>query len=132
MKLTTDVNVNTGVPVWDLVVADMRERGASGRAKYGTPLQTHNGRRALVAAYQELLDLVVYLRQEIAEREGITAADVELLRQQLRVSQEQLSCTVDRLQGAYRRGLDAVEGERQARALLADAHRALEALGGGR
>jgi hypothetical protein len=55
--------------VWDLVIADMRERDASGLAKYGTRLQPGNGRDALVDAYQEALDLCVYLRQAIAERE---------------------------------------------------------------
>jgi hypothetical protein len=54
--------------VWDLVIADMRERDAVGRHRYGTPLQAHNGRDALVDAYQEALDLVVYLRQALEER----------------------------------------------------------------
>jgi hypothetical protein len=53
--------------VWDLVLADMRERDGVGRARYGTPLQPFNGRNALVDAYQEALDLVVYLRQRILE-----------------------------------------------------------------
>lgn len=56
--------------VWDLVMADMRERDQTGRQRYGTPLQPHNGRDALVDAYQEALDLAVYLRQAIAERDG--------------------------------------------------------------
>lgn len=59
---------NANVPIWDLVIADMRERDAVGRERYGTPLQAHNGRDALVDAYQEALDLVVYLRQCIEER----------------------------------------------------------------
>lgn len=54
--------------VWDLVVADMIERNAVGTAKYGTPLQAGNGRDSLVDAYQECLDLIVYLRTEIEER----------------------------------------------------------------
>lgn len=58
-----------GKPIWELVVADMQERDRVGRARYGTPLQAHNGRDALVDAYQEALDLVVYLRQAIEERE---------------------------------------------------------------
>src|SRR4051812_20566818 len=58
----------TGVPVWELVIADMQERDRVGRERYGTPLQAHNGRDALVDAYQEALDLVVYLRQAIEER----------------------------------------------------------------
>ena len=56
--------------VWDLVLIDMVDRDKSGRKKYGTPLQPHNGRDALVDAYQEALDLVVYLRQAIYERNG--------------------------------------------------------------
>jgi hypothetical protein len=55
---------------WDLVLADMRARDAEGRRKYGTPLQPFNGRDALVDAYQEALDLAVYLRQAIYERDG--------------------------------------------------------------
>jgi len=56
-------------PVWDLVVADMRARDLVGRLRYSTPLLPHNGRDALVDAYQEALDLVVYLRQAIYERD---------------------------------------------------------------
>lgn len=56
--------------VWDLVIADMRERDATGLAKYGTRLQPHNGRNSLRDAYQEVLDLAVYLRQRIYEEEG--------------------------------------------------------------
>jgi hypothetical protein len=57
-----------GVAVWDLVLDDIRERDATGRAKYGTRLQVHNGRRPLVDLYQELLDATVYARQEIERR----------------------------------------------------------------
>lgn len=56
--------------VWSLVLADMVERDKEGRRKYGVPLQPHNGRDVLVDAYQEALDLVVYLRQAIYERDG--------------------------------------------------------------
>ena len=63
-----------GPPVWDLVIADMHARDATGRARYGTPLQAFNGRRALVDAYQEILDLAVYVRQEIEERRLIAGA----------------------------------------------------------
>jgi hypothetical protein len=56
--------------IWDLVIADMHERDQVGRERYGTPLQAHNGRDALVDAYQEALDLVVYLRQAIEERDA--------------------------------------------------------------
>lgn len=56
--------------IWDLVIADMQERDQVGRARYGTPLQAFNGRDALKDAYAEALDLAVYLRQAIAERDG--------------------------------------------------------------
>lgn len=54
--------------IWDLVIEDMQERDRVGRERYGTPLQAHNGRDPLIDAYQEALDLVVYLRQAIEER----------------------------------------------------------------
>lgn len=56
--------------VWDLVVKDMRERDAVGKERYGVRLQPHNGRDALKDAYAEALDLVVYLRQALYERDG--------------------------------------------------------------
>lgn len=51
-----------------LVRADLEDREAIGRQRYGTPLQAFNGRDALVDAYQEALDLACYLRQAIEER----------------------------------------------------------------
>ncbi len=56
--------------IWDLVIADMKERDQIGTEKYGTPLQAHNGRDALIDTYQEVLDLCIYLRQAIEERKG--------------------------------------------------------------
>jgi hypothetical protein len=67
---------NHGSAIWDLVIIDMHERDRVGRARYGTPLQTNNGRDALVDAYQEALDLVVYLRQAIEERTAPDGTDV--------------------------------------------------------
>ena len=55
--------------VWRLVIADMLQRDDFGRYKYGTPLQPFNGRDPLIDAYQEALDLTVYLRQAIYERD---------------------------------------------------------------
>ena len=54
--------------VADLVLADIQARIEMGYQKYNTKLQTFNGRDALWDAYQEAIDLVMYLRQEIAER----------------------------------------------------------------
>lgn len=61
---------NSKPAVWDLVIADMRQRDEHGTAHYGTRLQPHNGRDALVDAYQEVLDAAAYLRQVIFERDG--------------------------------------------------------------
>jgi hypothetical protein len=58
----------------ELLVTDARERDAVGRQRYGTPLQAGNGRDALVDAYQESLDLVVYLRQAIEEGTPVRSA----------------------------------------------------------
>ena len=55
--------------VLDLVKKDLEDRAIVGNEKYGTYLMTHNGRDALMDAYQEALDLVMYLRQLIAENE---------------------------------------------------------------
>lgn len=53
------------------VIADLQDRARRGIAKYGKPLQTHNGRDALWDAYEEALDLVQYLRQAILEKESV-------------------------------------------------------------
>lgn len=70
-----------GPPVWELVIEDMEARDEHGRRIYGTPLRSHNGRNALVDAYQEALDLAVYLRQAIEEDRAARVAlrDVEAL-----------------------------------------------------
>jgi hypothetical protein len=72
---------NDNPTMWDLVLADMRERDQVGEQRYGTRLQPFNGRNALVDAYQEALDLVVYLRQEVAEAEELRKHTAEMERQ---------------------------------------------------
>jgi hypothetical protein len=52
----------------------MKARDQFGRAKYGTPLQAGNGRNSLKDAYEECLDMAVYLKQSIIEREMSNAA----------------------------------------------------------
>lgn len=56
--------------MWDLVMADMRARDRMGTVKYGQRLAAHDGRDALRDAYQEALDLAVYLRKAMYERDG--------------------------------------------------------------
>lgn len=52
------------------VRADLEERERLGIERYKTSLQPFNGRDALVDAYQEALDLAVYLKQALVERDG--------------------------------------------------------------
>lgn len=60
-------------PTWELVIEDMKARDAVGRARYGTPLQPHNGRDSLVDAYEEKLDDVVYMKNAIIEQKKLKA-----------------------------------------------------------
>jgi hypothetical protein len=53
----------------DLLIERINGRKAMGVAKYGTPLQSHNGRDALTDALEEALDLCHYLMQAIDERD---------------------------------------------------------------
>lgn len=65
----------SGENIHDLLIEDIKKRKELGEKKYGEPLKAFNGRNALIDAYQEVLDLAVYLRQEIEEREQL----IELL-----------------------------------------------------
>ena len=70
------------IDVAPVVIADIEARMKAGKEKYGTLLQTHNGRDALWDAYQEAMDLCMYLRQMILERyideTGLRESNVEL------------------------------------------------------
>lgn len=62
--------VGNDLPVMhDLVIEDLRKRLEVGIKRYGQPLQPFNGRNALRDAYEEVLDLTVYLRQALWEAE---------------------------------------------------------------
>jgi len=65
-----DPTPSDGPAVWSLVIRDMADRDAMGAERYGTRLQPHNGRDALRDAYEEALDLCVYMRQALFERDG--------------------------------------------------------------
>jgi len=70
-----DPEPNGNVPVWALVIMDMEQRDKDGAVKYGTRLQGFNGRDFLRDAYEEALDLAVYLRGLIWERDNPGAND---------------------------------------------------------
>ena len=52
------------------VTDDLVERAKFGLSKYGTMLKADNGRDALQDAYEEALDLCMYIKQAIMERDG--------------------------------------------------------------
>lgn len=61
--------INDQPYVHDAMIRDIEARKALGAKRYGTPLQPHNGRNALLDAYEEALDLAVYLKQALIENE---------------------------------------------------------------
>lgn len=64
-----------------LVQNDIDARIAEGEKKYGDVLRAHNGRNAVLDAYQECLDMVVYLRQAVEEGHfELSVAYVKVLR----------------------------------------------------
>ena len=54
----------------DLVLQDLTQRKKMGMAKYGRPLGTYTIQDPLWEAYEEGLDLCIYLRAEIEKRGG--------------------------------------------------------------
>lgn len=60
----------TGTPVVAMVMHDMIERMEKGIETYGQALRADNGRCPLIDAYQEALDLAIYLKQAIIEKSG--------------------------------------------------------------
>lgn len=56
--------------VYPYVLHDINDRVEMGKKRYGTLLKTQNGHSALWDLYQELIDALFYLRQELLEREG--------------------------------------------------------------
>lgn len=64
--MVTD-DFDLGDDLCELVIADMEERRRFGIAKYGSPVQPHNGRDQMNDLYQELLDAAVYAQAATAE-----------------------------------------------------------------
>lgn len=58
-----------GEIVIDRVIDDLEDRRTLSIKKYGGELTTHNNRDALWDAYEEAMDLCMYLRQAILERD---------------------------------------------------------------
>lgn len=72
--------VDRGVGVAFDVQGDVDARVELGRERHGTVLRINNGRSPIIDAYQEALDLIVYLRQAIEEgREDLGVAYANVL-----------------------------------------------------
>jgi hypothetical protein len=54
--------------VWEAVIADMQARRRVGLDRYGKPVRAADPEDWLQHAYEEALDLAVYLRAEMARR----------------------------------------------------------------
>lgn len=57
------------IDIATLVQEDIEKRIQKGEKEYGERLRPFNGRNALLDAYEEVLDLAVYLKQELIEKE---------------------------------------------------------------
>ena len=61
---------NNNPYVQDAVLLDIEARKQLGIKRYGTQLQINNGRDMLQDAYEEALDLAIYLKGAIMERDA--------------------------------------------------------------
>lgn len=59
--------INTAEDIKSAVIRDIELRRELGIKRYGTALQPNNGRNALQDAYEEALDLAMYLKQRLVE-----------------------------------------------------------------
>ena len=59
-----------GAPVSDQVKGYLDQRKELGIRRYGKALQAHNGRDPLRDAFEEAVDLTMYLGQVLIERDG--------------------------------------------------------------
>lgn len=69
---------SVGPSAHELVRQDLLDRKSLGFERYGQMLRPDNGRDNLIDAYQEALDLVCYLRNEIEQRR--TARDGHIVK----------------------------------------------------
>ena len=69
--------------VWPLVVKDMLERNEEGAVKYNRYLQTDCPDNMLQHAYEEALDLCVYLKTQIEKQKQIAEKQYEYEKEKL-------------------------------------------------
>ena len=61
-------DLQMSIDIGSLVQNDIEKRIQKGKKEYGERLKPFNGRSALKDAYEEALDLAMYLKQELIER----------------------------------------------------------------
>jgi hypothetical protein len=61
---------NDSTDIQTLVIQDIEKRRELGISRYGVALQANNGRDALLDAYEEAMDLTIYLKQALTERDA--------------------------------------------------------------
>ena len=66
--LRNQLETNKDESIWNQVISDIRKRERTGVLRYGKYLTKHTTEDVLNHAYNEALDLVVYLRTEIIKR----------------------------------------------------------------
>lgn len=86
--------------VLNLVLLDMRARDGLGRALYGTPLRTHNGRRAIIALCEMITGMIVHVRGEIADTEECPDCEHDVMEHEPRRGMECSRCACGH--GTYR------------------------------
>lgn len=97
-----------------LITTDMLARHEFGVAKYGVPLVASNGRDHLADAYQEALDMVVYLRAAFDAQASATHVEYEVMRSgAICGPKKNLGCS--RLHRLY---VDALDSAKEIRELI--------------
>lgn len=71
------------IKILSQVYNDLKERDRKGIETYGTSLTTFNGRNSLLDAYEEVLDLAMYIKQKLEEDKHITEKAVSIINQRL-------------------------------------------------
>lgn len=61
---------NDALDIQSQVIADIEARREVGIQRYGTALQPNNGRDMLRDAYEEAMNLTIYLKGCLVERDG--------------------------------------------------------------
>lgn len=107
--------------VWPAVIKDMEARDQLGRQRYGVPLQPNNGRDALRDAYEEALDLAVYLKQAMIERD-MALADLERVAMERDEAREEARKLKGAVAMAEAQRDAAISGESMANAFKHGAH----------